>query len=58
MTVDASMTEHIRLGISSCLLGNEVRYNGGHQRDRFITFVDSFSDVLAEAIKAAFVPVP
>lgn len=27
----------IRIGISSCLLGNEVRYNGGHQRDRYIT---------------------
>lgn len=29
--------EKIRIGISSCLLGNEVRYNGGHQRDRYIT---------------------
>lgn len=27
----------IRVGISSCLLGNHVRYNGGHQWDRFIT---------------------
>jgi len=26
----------VRLGISSCLLGNEVRYDGGHKRDRFI----------------------
>jgi len=31
------MTKTIRLGVSSCLLGNNVRYNGGHQRDRFIT---------------------
>jgi len=31
------MNEKIRLGISSCLLGNTVRYNGGHQLDRFIT---------------------
>ncbi|HBI16343.1 MAG TPA: DUF1722 domain-containing protein [Desulfobulbaceae bacterium] len=31
------MDEQIRLGISSCLLGNEVRYNGGHQLDLFIT---------------------
>jgi uncharacterized protein YbgA (DUF1722 family)/uncharacterized protein YbbK (DUF523 family) len=27
----------IRVGISSCLLGNEVRYDGGHKRDRYIT---------------------
>jgi uncharacterized protein YbbK (DUF523 family)/uncharacterized protein YbgA (DUF1722 family) len=27
----------IRLGVSSCLLGNEVRFDGGHQRDRFVT---------------------
>ena len=27
----------IRLGVSSCLLGNGVRYDGGHKRDRFLT---------------------
>jgi len=27
----------IRVGISSCLLGNEVRFDGGHKRDGFIT---------------------
>jgi uncharacterized protein YbgA (DUF1722 family)/uncharacterized protein YbbK (DUF523 family) len=27
----------LRLGISSCLLGNEVRFDGGHKRDRFLT---------------------
>lgn len=27
----------VRVGISSCLLGNEVRYDGGHKRDRFLT---------------------
>lgn len=27
----------IRLGISSCLLGQEVRYNGGHKHDPFLT---------------------
>lgn len=26
----------IRLGISSCLLGNEVRHDGGHKRDTFL----------------------
>jgi uncharacterized protein YbgA (DUF1722 family)/uncharacterized protein YbbK (DUF523 family) len=27
----------IKLGISSCLLGEKVRYDGGHRLDRFIT---------------------
>lgn len=31
------MDQRVRVGISSCLLGNPVRYNGGHTRDRFIT---------------------
>lgn len=26
----------IRIGISACLLGEEVRYNGGHKRDAFL----------------------
>jgi uncharacterized protein YbbK (DUF523 family)/uncharacterized protein YbgA (DUF1722 family) len=26
----------VRIGISSCLLGQEVRYNGGHKRDDFL----------------------
>jgi uncharacterized protein YbgA (DUF1722 family)/uncharacterized protein YbbK (DUF523 family) len=29
----------IRIGISSCLLGQKVRYDGGHKRDRFATDV-------------------
>src|SRR5512143_3651632 len=37
----------IRIGVSSCLLGTRVRYDGGHKRDdfvagllaRFVTFV-------------------
>jgi uncharacterized protein YbgA (DUF1722 family)/uncharacterized protein YbbK (DUF523 family) len=27
----------IRVGISSCLLGNEVRFDGGHKHDRYLT---------------------
>lgn len=27
----------IRIGISSCLLGEAVRFDGGHKRDRFLT---------------------
>lgn len=29
--------EKIRLGISACLLGEKVRFDGGHQLDRFLT---------------------
>ncbi len=28
---------HPRVGVSSCLLGEEVRFNGGHKRCRFLT---------------------
>jgi uncharacterized protein YbgA (DUF1722 family)/uncharacterized protein YbbK (DUF523 family) len=31
------MDEKIRLGISECLLGHQVRYDGGHKWDRFLT---------------------
>ena len=41
--------DRLRIGVSSCLLGNSVRYDGGHKRDRFLT------DVLATL--ADFVPV-
>ncbi len=34
----------VRLGISACLLGAEVRYDGGHKRDRYLT------DVLGENV--------
>jgi uncharacterized protein YbgA (DUF1722 family)/uncharacterized protein YbbK (DUF523 family) len=29
-------SQKIRLGVSSCLLGDEVRYDGGHKRDAFL----------------------
>ena len=29
--------DEIRVGVSSCLLGEEVRYDGGHKRDAFLT---------------------
>lgn len=43
------MTDAIKLGISSCLLGNNVRYDGGHKLDRFIR------DTLGQYV--TFVPV-
>ena len=33
----AEQIAKIRLGISACLLGQAVRYDGGHKHDRFIT---------------------
>ena len=35
----ADAASPIRLGISACLLGEEVRYDGGHKRDSFLTGV-------------------
>jgi uncharacterized protein YbgA (DUF1722 family)/uncharacterized protein YbbK (DUF523 family) len=29
--------ERLRIGVSSCLLGENVRWDGGHKRDRFLT---------------------
>ncbi|MFL6194289.1 MAG: YbgA family protein [Thermoanaerobaculia bacterium] len=39
MPADAPALEipKVRIGISACLLGQEVRYNGGHKRDAFLT---------------------
>ena len=31
------MTDSIKIGVSSCLLGEHVRYDGGHKHDRYIT---------------------
>ena len=39
----------VRIGVSACLLGQEVRYDGGHKRDAFLT------DVLARFVQ--WVPV-
>lgn len=43
------MSDKIRLGISSCLLGEMVRFDGGHQLDRFLR------DTLGEYVE--YVPV-
>ena len=31
------MENRIRIGVSACLLGQPVRYDGGHKHDRFLT---------------------
>jgi uncharacterized protein YbgA (DUF1722 family)/uncharacterized protein YbbK (DUF523 family) len=35
--LDAVSEGKVRLGVSACLLGESVRYDGGHKRDRFLT---------------------
>ena len=37
MKTETAAERPIRVGISSCLLGLEVRYDGGHKRDRTLT---------------------
>jgi len=37
MPVKGKPVHKIKLGISSCLLGNKVRYDGGHKLDHFLT---------------------
>ncbi len=44
-----SASDEIRIGVSSCLLGEAVRYDGGHKRDGFLT------ETLAPHVR--FVPV-
>ena len=49
------MEQIIKIGVSSCLLGKEVRYNGGHSLDRYVngtlsnyfTFIDVCPEVEA-----------
>lgn len=43
------MDNKIKIGISACLLGQEVRWNGGHKRNRYLT------DTLGEYVE--WVPV-
>lgn len=35
--MDENEGKMIRMGVSSCLLGNKVRFDGGHKHDRYIT---------------------
>jgi uncharacterized protein YbbK (DUF523 family)/uncharacterized protein YbgA (DUF1722 family) len=49
MHLDAPRCTPIRIGISACLLGEEVRFDGGHKRDAFLT------DILGPHVE--FVPV-
>lgn len=37
--VDRRPAKRVRIAVSSCLLGNHVRYDGGHQRDEFVVDV-------------------
>ena len=59
--IQTSMTEErIKIGISRCLLGDKVRYDGGHKKDRYLT--DTLSKYLdyipvCPEVEAGF-PVP
>jgi uncharacterized protein YbbK (DUF523 family) len=37
LQMSSDTPEKIRIGISTCLLGESVRYDGGHKLDRFLT---------------------
>ncbi len=54
------MDHTIKIGVSSCLLGKEVRYNGGHSHDRYITDIlgqhFSFVDVCPEVEAGLGIP--
>lgn len=36
-SLDPSGPEKIKIGISTCLLGQKVRYDGNHSHDRYLT---------------------
>ena len=35
--MDETINSELKIGVSSCLLGNKVRFDGGHKHDRYIT---------------------
>ena len=39
MSNDAATMIPVRIGISACLFGQQVRYDGGHKRDAFLVEV-------------------
>ena len=48
-----------RIGISRCLLGEDVRFDGGHKRDPFLKetigrFVESVLGIITELISLIF----
>jgi uncharacterized protein YbbK (DUF523 family) len=58
----AGKREPIRLGVSTCLLGERVRYDGGHKRDAFVREVlgrfDEWVPVCPEVESGLGVPRP
>jgi hypothetical protein len=45
------LEDRIKIGVSTCLLGEDVRWNGGHARDRYLTdtlglYVEFVSEIL------------
>lgn len=57
----APMTPPLRLGVSMCLLGETVRYDGGHKKDGFLTdtlgrYVECVPDQGADAPESRLSP--
>jgi hypothetical protein len=49
----------IHLGISTCLLGEQVRYDGGHKLDRFlVNTLGQFVNCLAQVVDTRCHPAP
>jgi hypothetical protein len=47
----------IRLGISTCLLGERVRYDGGHKLDRFlVNTLGQYVDLLTQIAPPRYRP--
>ncbi|MEW8562021.1 MAG: DUF523 domain-containing protein, partial [Candidatus Thiodiazotropha sp.] len=62
MTEETFFSEQPIIGVSACLLGHNVRYDGGHKRDSFIAEIlgreVEFLPVCPEAAIGLGVPRP
>ncbi|SCA55149.1 conserved hypothetical protein [Candidatus Terasakiella magnetica] len=48
------MEKHLKIGVSACLLGEKVRFNGGHCHDRFLTqSLSPFAEFIPSCPEAA-----
>lgn len=50
---DSRERSSIRIGISSCLLGEKVRFDGGHKHDRYLTETLAHARLLYEGTRPA-----
>ena len=57
MTPDMDPNEKIRMGVSACLLGQSVRYDDGHCRNRYITVMSHSTRHYRDGLAPLLVPV-